>query len=178
SGGTDGGSGGTDGGSGGTDGGSGGTDGGSGGTDGGSGGATGGAAGTGGTGGAVDCTEDGAELWSANGHCYFLLPGGGQKWETQRDQCEAAGAHLVVITSAEEQDLVASISSESRRWIGLSKTRGSGFAWTTGEPFSYTSWKRDEPNIRDDACVRMIADSGLWEDRDCDERNAAICERE
>lgn len=74
------------------------------------------------------------------------------------------GYHLATITSAEEQDHVASLlsqSSESKGWKytqgeywlgGIQANDGLGFAayegwqWSNGETWDYKNWAPDEPN--------------------------------
>jgi len=138
---------------------------------------TGGSAGSAGTGGGpVVCDEPGAQLWNGNGHCYFLVEGGSDDWFTQRDACAAAGAHLVTITSQEEQDFVEPIGGGDR-WIGYSRIGATEFSWLTGEPVTYEHWRQGEPNESGDACARL-RDNGEWADRTCDNSHSAICERE
>lgn len=55
------------------------------------------------------------------------------------------------------------------------------FGWSSGKPLlpsSYTNWKPKEPqdNSGSNNCVRMIAESGRWDDVSCNLRNPYICE--
>jgi hypothetical protein len=129
---------------------------------------------------AVPCTEPGALTWSQNGHCYFRLQGQPKDWPTQRDACVAAGAHLVTITSQEENDFVRQLVSGQDRWIGLRRPQaGEPFSWVTGEPVSYTAWAAGEPNETGEACARLPTNTNpqTWADRPCNQTYSAICER-
>ncbi len=129
---------------------------------------------------ALPCTEPGGQTWSQNGHCYFALVGPPRNWSTQRDACASAGAHLVTITSQEENDFVSQMVGDQDRWIGLRKPQaGEPFSWITGEPLSYTAWANNEPNENGEACVRLRANTNpqTWADRACDQIYGAICER-
>jgi hypothetical protein len=129
---------------------------------------------------AVPCTEPGALTWSQNGHCYFRLQGQPKDWPTQRDACVAAGAHLVTITSQEENDFVRQLVSGQDRWIGLRRPQaGEPFSWVTGELVSYTAWDAGEPNETGEACARLRANTNpqTWADRPCNQTFGAICER-
>jgi hypothetical protein len=140
-------------------------------------GGSGGDAGTGGTGGGTtDCDEPGAQLWSNNGHCYFVLNAGSNGWSNQRDACESSGAYLVTITSQDEQNFVAPLVEDQDRWIGYHRTDAE-FEWVTGEPSGFENWGQGEPNESGDACAR-IRPNGSWADRACDSKYGAICERE
>jgi len=129
---------------------------------------------------AVPCTDPGALAWSQNGHCYFALAGPPRNWSTQRDACVSAGAHLVTITSQEENAFVSQMVGVQDRWIGLRKPQaGEPFSWVTGEPVSYTAWDAGEPNETGEACARLRANTNpqTWADRPCNQTFGAICER-
>jgi hypothetical protein len=95
--------------------------------------------------------------------------------------CQAAGAHLVSIGSAEEQAAVAAISSNQDRWMGLSRPTVSlplvaSYVWVTAEASTYAHWASGEPNGSGE-CVR-IQQQGTWADNSCSTLALAICERE
>lgn len=124
------------------------------------------------------CSEAGGALWS--GHCYFPLPTA-RAFGAQRDACDAVGAHLATITSAEEQAVVAARGSGDR-WIGLVKdpalpSAKSSFKWITGESAAaYDNWSAGDPNGGHN-CARMMA-TGAWGDQACTNTFPAVCERE
>ena len=88
----------------------------------------------------------------ANKHAY--------KWiecENRNDaQVQAAeqGAHLVTITSEEEQIWLEAVFGTGPYWIGISDAAIEGkWVWETGEPVTYTNWKKYE-----DDQLRLISE--------------------
>jgi hypothetical protein len=122
------------------------------------------------------------------GHCYFVR-NGPFTWDVAAVSCPF-NAHLVTITSAQEQAAVQTLLANRDRWIGLSMPANapqmeSSFGWVTGEPFtpptSYTNWDvysdaDREPNFTG-TCVRMEFNS-KWADGSCSQAIGALCERE
>lgn len=74
----------------------------------------------------------------------------------------AAVGHLVTLSSLAENDFVHSTAGGGDRWIGLTDRAGAapgatesanqfdplteGWAWVTGEPFTFQNWNTSEPN--------------------------------
>ena len=123
-----------------------------------------------------------------NGHCYFVLTSGVMPvlghGGAARTACSSANAHLVTITSVEEQTFVSLFDNQGNnsRWIGLVSTVDSDasadFTWVTGEPVTYENWNAGQPNA-DGLCGVMKDGDSTWQDRGCDDYDlAAICERE
>ena len=89
--------------------------------------------------------------WSGNGH-YYAIARDRTDWESANAAAQAAGAHLVTITSAPEEDwLVSTFLTGADRlavfWIGLTdRAIEQTFVWVTNEPLVYTHWKSGEPN--------------------------------
>src|SRR6185295_5573193 len=111
-------------------------------------------------------------------HCYYRGKVG--DFQTTRAACENDNAHLVTITSADEQHVVERLTGVERTWIGLADNAGlsdaASFFWITGEPVTFSAWEADEPN--DDAsCATQSEDHG-WSDHPCDQIWGSICERE
>ena len=122
------------------------------------------------------CTDPGGKTFG--GHCYFPTPEA-RYWTTSRDYCTSKGAHLVTITSAEEQVFVATVGT-GERWIGLYRPEGSpymasSFRWVTTETGTYRNWASGEPNFSG-SCARMRTDG--WADQSCATNYIAVCERE
>ncbi len=114
---------------------------------------------------------------------YFDTP---VQWETARDRCLALipPAHLAVITSPEENAVVASIpAGVADVWLGGNDRAVEGtFVWDNGEPLVYEGWRTGEPNDGTDAgedCMIMELDNGgTWDDRNCvNDIYGYICER-
>jgi hypothetical protein len=129
-----------------------------------------------------DCTAVGGTVYQA--HCYYPS-NPTTNWDTAKTTACAAPAHLVVITTAGEQNVVATILPGKDRWIGLKKdlqpNMESSFHWVTGEALSFKIWDvydtgAPEPNYTGD-CVRIRA-SNNWGDTSCNDMNPAICEYE
>jgi hypothetical protein len=60
--------------------------------------------------------------------------------------CAAVGAHLVTITSADEQAFVAALVGRDA-WLGGFQGVGEGtWFWSTGERFDYTNWGPNQPD--------------------------------
>ena len=85
---------------------------------------------------------------------------------------------LVSINDAVENTTIWNMSGRTDTWIGLTDREGAapgaseagtstttGFAWTSGEPFSYQNWGAGEPNdagMAEDAA--HIRGDGMWND--------------
>ncbi len=88
----------------------------------------------------------------ANGHAYKRILCD-DRFDAQ-DQAEKEEAHLVTITSAEEQIWIEAVFGSGPYWIGLTDVVKEGkWLWDTGEPVTYTNWGvyEDDPlGIRSD----------------------------
>ncbi|HMI82639.1 MAG TPA: C-type lectin domain-containing protein [Polyangiaceae bacterium] len=119
------------------------------------------------------------------GHCYYARSVA-VDWNTANTTTCEAPAHLVTITSAGEQGIVAGLLSAQDRWIGLRRPTNSpqaesSFYWITNETLAYRNWDSysdadKEPNYTGE-CVRMRFTS-MWADVACTEALAVICERD
>jgi hypothetical protein len=123
------------------------------------------------------CPEIGGTAFA--GHCYFVVDEG--DLAESRAACSAKGAHLVSITSAAEQDHVASLAKVST-WIGLTSTTTgttdpSAYGWVTGEPSPVAFWHPGQPNGGRGCVVSHYTDR-LWRDVQCTNTYPAICERD
>lgn len=99
-----------------------------------------------------------------NGHYYDAVDvTNGITWPEAVSAATAAGGHLCTITSAEENQFVATLIQMNPHllipvddttrgpWIGGFQPPGSpepdgGWTWITGEPWSFTAWAAGEPN--------------------------------
>ncbi|MEY9164644.1 hypothetical protein ABIE78_002763 [Sinorhizobium fredii] len=98
------------------------------------------------------------------GHLYVAVLAH-TSWTRSKALAEAAGGHLVTLSTREENAFVYKLFSEDSRfvrigeqkegpWIGLYQPPGStepagGWQWVTGEPFRYKNWTRGQPNNYD-----------------------------
>ncbi|HMI89078.1 MAG TPA: C-type lectin domain-containing protein [Polyangiaceae bacterium] len=131
---------------------------------------------------AFDCASAGGTVYQ--GHCYY--PSATMTtWDVANTSGCVAPSHLVVITTAGEQGIVAAILPGKDRWIGLHKdlpaNLESSFHWVTGEALTHKSWDSydtgpPEPNYSGD-CVRMRLTNN-WGDTPCTDSYVAVCERE
>lgn len=94
---------------------------------------------------ASDTTSD--VVNPANGHIYRLLPP--TSWAAAEAEAVSLGGHLATIRSASEQQWVWSTfgSASDILWIGINDVATEGtFAWTSGEPVTYTDWGPNAPD--------------------------------
>ena len=94
--------------------------------------------------------------WSdGNGHWYQVVQQDDTlNWETARDEADAAGGHLVTITSEAENNFVFGLVSSGKYanyWLGGYRETDNqdpslGWAWVNDEEWSYTNWLPNEPN--------------------------------
>ena len=136
------------------------------------------------------CKVECAAGWfdDATNHCYRLIASV-TTWNLARDGCTSLspGYDLAAISSDTELAFVESQlpapTTTMRFWIGGNDLQREGtFAWSNGEPWSFTAWGMDEPNdfnLGED-CVEMRATSGVWNwnDLPCDSMSPAsfLCE--
>lgn len=115
----------------------------------------------------------------------------GISWEEAAERCEEMGGHLVVITSANENDFVTSLArkhSMERVWIGITdRVREGEWVWVTGERVSYSKWHRwsngkSEPNdwMGEDFGSLDTNEPGEWHDTpsvvQSPDRRGFVCE--
>jgi hypothetical protein len=97
-------------------------------------------------------------------------------WEAAKAYCESLGmVHLATVSSPEENDFIADISS-GLVWLGARY-----FLWITGAEWGlYTNWTEGSLDDWDpDECLFLIGDDthrGEWDDVPCDETHRFICE--
>ena len=80
----------------------------------------------------------------ANGLLYQRIDIG-MTWHDARDYCASLGAHLVTISSLEENQLVYDLLPWG--WLGGTDEDNEGvWRWVTGEPWVFINWYPGEPN--------------------------------
>lgn len=103
---------------------------------------------------------DGATVWPANGHAYLVVTSSTAiSWAEANAAAVALGGHLATVGSAEENDFVFALGIEKPgAWVGnygpwlggIQREDGSepegGWAWITGEPWTFSAWFAGEPN--------------------------------
>ncbi|WP_107667251.1 FG-GAP-like repeat-containing protein [Cyanothece sp. BG0011] len=108
----------------------------------------------------------GAKFSNVTGNYYFI----GQSvnnWHAARNEGIAAGGHLVVINSWEEQRWLNQNFGYLTYWIGLTDEVAEGhWRWVNGEPITFTSWIPGEPNNKRNEDYAYSYGSGAWNDVD------------
>lgn len=103
------------------------------------------------------------EVQEFNGH-YYQVVDQDVTFEQAEYQSELVGAHLVTITSQEEQDFVYSLTGNSDVFIGGKLVDGK-WCWVTGEPFNYTNWLDNQPSGADgEYYLHFWLGQGGWDD--------------
>lgn len=97
-------------------------------------------------------------------------------WEDSRKDCLQRRADLAIITTKDELDFVAKLSSTA--WIGLSDTQEEGkWKWVDGAHLLGSGfWRQGEPNGATEHCVELYNSNGEWNDAYCSKNNPWICE--
>lgn len=140
----------------------------------------------------VVCTEPNSGIYTANGHCYFVVAGADLDFASAKAACSAKSGggrtvHLATVTTAGEWSFVNALpgGGANPRWIGLSAAAPSSskasFGWITGETSTLDKWMSGAPSSAG-PCVEQhssgFSPPGVWEDVPCDGSLAYVCERE
>ncbi|NDV27926.1 lectin-like protein [Desulfovibrio sp. JC010] len=97
-----------------------------------------------------------ASTFSFGGSEYTIVQSTGINWNDARTAAEAAGGHLVTITSAAENNFLKNTvfqGLDKAYWLGAYQTGDenrqdpySNWHWVTGEEWNFTDWYSAEPN--------------------------------
>ncbi|XP_034002682.1 C-type lectin domain family 6 member A-like [Trematomus bernacchii] len=97
------------------------------------------------------------EGWRKFDSSCYLFSTEKRSWEQSRDNCTARGAHLVIVDSEEEQEIITSMTKKDT-WIGLSDREEEGtWKWVDGSPLTLTPERWEE--------VKRAVDWVCWADR-------------
>ncbi|XP_059188762.1 C-type lectin domain family 4 member M-like [Centropristis striata] len=118
------------------------------------------------------------DYWTTFGKSCYLMSKSLEIWPNSKRDCETRGAHLVIISSLEEQEFISSFNQ--RVWIGLTEVeRENNWKWIDGTAASTTYWVRGEPNNSFEDCVELIGPAPAtanWNDLRCGVDLYFICE--
>ncbi len=101
---------------------------------------------------------------------YVVVPAFAITWTAADAAAVAAGGHQVTLADAAEDDFVLALvrgTGIGDYWIGLTDAAVEGsFAWSNGEPVTYTDWGDGEPNdLRgEDYTTGDRQGTGQWND--------------
>ncbi|XP_038058027.1 macrophage mannose receptor 1-like [Patiria miniata] len=108
-----------------------------------------------------------------DGYCYTFNTTQ-KNFQEAQSACRDMGAELVSIRDRNTNNFIRAYlheeaPSENRLWIGLTDQAREGlFAWSDGEPVTFTHWSSGQPdNVDDEGCTAMNIDSGYWNDYVC-----------
>uniref|UniRef100_H3A069 C-type lectin domain-containing protein n=1 Tax=Latimeria chalumnae TaxID=7897 RepID=H3A069_LATCH len=119
------------------------------------------------------------------GSCYFFSSDA-MNWMASEDNCSSLGAHLIVITSREEQEELIQQHVRVPYWIGLTDQGSEGsWRWVDGTPYNHpiSFWIESNPNNRagNENCGTVGGWSGYralrWNDHNCESSLNRICEK-
>ncbi len=99
-----------------------------------------------------------AYTWQNKTHKYQIIEKG-MKWSDAKKYCEYLGGHLVVITSAKENEyLKKALKKYAKRnnyWLGAKKNSKGQFKWVNGEKFDYTDFAGGMPDRDNEKCLMI-----------------------
>ena len=103
-------------------------------------------------------------LGEFNGHEYYVS-NFESTWSDAYNMVEDEEAHLVTISSQEENDFIFEHTGGGV-WIGFTDQYDEGnWEWVTGEDADYTNWGEDEPNNMDgEQHWAYMFETGQWDD--------------
>lgn len=87
---------------------------------------------------AAGAIPKGAKEFEGN---YYYVYKDEMSWEAAKETCESLGGHLVVITSASEQDFIEKMDKGSAYYQLGGYYDSNEWKWVTGESFKFTSWR-------------------------------------
>ena len=88
-----------------------------------------------------------------NGH-YYKVFNDPMYWSEAKKECEDKGGYLATVTSEEECDFIAGLIEDNKEkknyWLGGSDHENEGeWRWVTGESWTYSRWRVNQPDNRD-----------------------------
>ncbi|XP_039087570.1 asialoglycoprotein receptor 2 [Hyaena hyaena] len=116
------------------------------------------------------------------GSCYWFSRSG-KTWPEAEKHCRLENAHLVVITSREEQKFISQHTNPFDAWIGLTDSDGS-WKWVDGTDYqhSYKNWAATQPDdwqgheVGGGEDCAETRSNGRWNDNFCQQVQRWVCE--
>ncbi|XP_071824781.1 macrophage mannose receptor 1-like isoform X2 [Apostichopus japonicus] len=122
--------------------------------------------------------------WLTYGNdCLLIRAGAGDQASFPEAQyiCRTYGAQLSSIHSKAENDFILSTvqATNTDVWIGLDRDLNGAYRWVDGSSVNYLNWADNEPSYQagdiEELCVEMYPSSGLWNDRECLQKQGYVC---
>lgn len=131
----------------------------------------------------VDCPDDWERLHCS---CYFVSVGRKENWRRSKEACENINAHLVIISSREEQEFVKKVltDKEVNAWIGLFHDDDEDvWKWVDEAPLTTERYWPDDSKSslpREDCIVMGKSKDDVlnWKKERCNKPYSWICEKE
>ncbi|XP_078229004.1 asialoglycoprotein receptor 1 isoform X1 [Callithrix jacchus] len=117
--------------------------------------------------------------------CYWFSRSG-KAWAEADNYCRLENAHLVVVTSWEEQKFVQHHTGPVNTWMGLHDQNGP-WKWVDGTDYEtgFKNWRPDQPDDwyghglgGGEDCAHFTAADGRWNDDVCQRPYRWVCEAE
>ncbi|KAF7653302.1 hypothetical protein LDENG_00084880 [Lucifuga dentata] len=118
------------------------------------------------------------EKWMRFGGGCYSISDSTKDWYQSKTDCEKMNAHLVIISSPEEQQFISNLYGKA--WIGLTDQETENvFKWVNGSIPNATYWDVGEPNNKEkkENCVVNTGSSAKWRDVVCTDLFHYICQR-
>lgn len=117
-------------------------------------------------------------------YCYFVYnEKQGYSWPTARHLCQKGKMELASVHSRADVEFLRKINytKNHHMWIGLTRDKNFGWAWSDSTALGFVNWAKGEPNAAfhpgetgEEACVEMYHD-GHWNDNNCLQERGFIC---
>ncbi|XP_027138871.1 C-type lectin domain family 4 member E-like [Larimichthys crocea] len=122
------------------------------------------------------------DQWNKVGNSCYFTSTSQETWYDSKRVCEKDNAHLVIISSKEEQKYLTTFGL--RIWIGLTdEETEEDWKWVNGEPVTKPFWRDNQPDNyqRNEHCAELAGRSGNslknWNDLDCKRKLHFTCEK-
>lgn len=100
-----------------------------------------------------------------------------------RTVCQSEGGDLTSVTNEQENNYVGDLANGKRSWIGGERSKPDAvtniFRWLSGEPWSFKSWRKREPNNwggREHCIETNFVRRAWWNDHFCHREKPFVCE--